>query len=204
VSNFGKIQMLNQGEYAAIADDTTRPTQVAFQFTCRGPRTMLVEADSREKNQWQQDYLLEHGLRFHCKSRADWRYTLTVEEFVPVSFTFLADEKEALIRLEIFNGDSLGIERHTFEPEQISAEFMEELAKRVLHRPSRFDELCGNRVSNDARRQFRAKLAARRFEREAELGDTSPVQSPAKSGRFGRGVFRWRKTSDHPTGHASK
>ncbi len=203
VSNFGKMQVLNQGDYAVIADDEENPTQVALQFCCRGPRTLVVEANNREKNQWQQDFLLEHGFRFHCKSHADWRYILTIEEFVPVSFSFFADDKEALIRLEIRNGESLGIERHTFAPTQISADFMEELAKRVLRKANRFDELCGDRVSSDARREFRAKIAARQIERESELGDAPAEKPNAKTSKLG-GVFRWRKNSEPSNGRVVK
>lgn len=205
VSSFGKMNVLNQCGYAAIADNPDNPTHVVFQFACRGPRTLIVEANSRERNQWQQDYLLEHGLRFHCKSHADWRFTITVEEFVPVSFTFLADDREALIRLEVRNGDTLGTQRHTFKHEQIGADFMEELAKRVLRRANRFDELCGNRVSSDARRQLRAKIAARRFQREVELGDENLARLNGGNDRlFSLGIFRRRKTPQGLAGHAFK
>ena len=134
---------------------------------------------------------------------ADWRYILTIEEFVPVSFSFFADDKEALIRLEIRNGESLGIERHTFAPTQISADFMEELAKRVLRKANRFDELCGDRVSSDARREFRAKIAARQIERESELGDARAEKPNAKTSKLG-GVFRWRKNSEPSNGRVVK
>ena len=86
---------------------------------------------------------------------------------VPVSFEFQAMMDSGVIRLRVRNLEQLGAHNMSFEPEQVDEEFMEELAKAALRQPSRFRELSGNTISEEARRELQQKLVADQYRKLA-------------------------------------
>jgi hypothetical protein len=107
-----------------------------------------------------------------------------VEAYVPVSFEFEADPVKNVISLKLKNLGALGIVDHFYPPDKINAELMDELAKCVLRRPNRFDELNGEKMSDTLRQHLRESVEKEREQRNTEL--QSSVTQRLKGSLFRR------------------
>ena len=92
-----------------------------------------------------------------------------VDAYVPVSFEFEADPVKNVISLKLKNLGTLGTVTHTYSSDKVNAELMDELAKCVLRRANRFDELNGEKMSDTLRQRLRENLEKEREKRHTEL-----------------------------------
>ena len=58
---------------------------------------------------------------------------------------------------------------HAYSPDKVNVELMDELAKCVLRRPNRFDELNGEKMSDTLRQRLRENVEKEREQRNTEL-----------------------------------
>ncbi|MCH9670166.1 MAG: hypothetical protein K0U93_01845 [Gammaproteobacteria bacterium] len=167
VHGCGSLKALEQCEYRAVVPDARPIEHVTFQFQCRSTGTVRFEVVGKDAAERQRQYLWSHNLRFTSKLSADAVGSFTLEKMVPVSFEFQAMMDSGVIRLRVRNLEQLGAHNMSFEPEQVDEEFMEELAKAALRQPSRFRELSGNTISEEARRELQQKLVADQYRKLA-------------------------------------
>jgi hypothetical protein len=139
------------------------------------------------------------NLRFNKRDmQAGAGSVFVVDAYVPVSIEFEANYDKNAIQLKLKNLGTLGIVKYFFDPSKISGELMDELAKCVLRRPNRFDELTGNTLSDTTRQRIREQLAAEQNERDTEL-HTGETPAPKSKGpltqRLKGGIFNRKKVS---------
>jgi hypothetical protein len=168
VEGFPVLKSLEQGEYK-LGKDPLDEKKIAFTCTCRGN----VRAEARVRNpalaeQRRRD-LRQHGLRFRESSAPGGVTLFALEAWIPVSLVFQAEPGQNHISLILRNLSHLGTVRHQCPLEVINDEFLEELARRVLRKDNRFDELIGSVVPEDERAQLRDTLAWEQRRRNAEL-----------------------------------
>ena len=120
----------------------------------------------------------EHNLRFTGKTLADDSGEFFLESFVPVTFEFQSEPERGAILLRLRNLNELGMSRIFYDPDQLTPELLDEMGKAVLRQPNRFDELSGNKMSDEMRKRLRQQLAHDGYKKRAENGgsDSSDIQ----------------------------
>lgn len=164
VPGFGVLRGLQQGEYEIDAAEPSR--RFGVYFKCIVPDIANVpqlEKDIRPsgKQAWTGDFI-----RFRSKAFSPEDRAVSVEAYVAVSLKFKADADDNLIRLAIKNLQYIGKSTYSFEPDEITKELMEELAKCALRRPNQFHELSGDRISTEFRMRLKRGVEAHQRERE--------------------------------------
>ena len=99
-----------------------------------------------------------------------------MDAYIPVTFEFEADFDTGKVAMRARNVETLGSTRAVFGPNQLDAEFMDELVKRLVRKPNRFQEISGNFISEETRMRLRQQLAHDQYKRqiEAASGDVGP------------------------------
>ena len=142
VRGFGKLGPLRQGDYKVAADDPRNLDKFTLSFACTRPDQIKFQVDGKERAVQQKEFLWSCNLRFTSKVTADGSGVFFMDAYIPVTFEFEADFDNARIKMRMRNVDSLGSSRVVFEPDQINDEFMEELAKLMIRKSNKFQELA--------------------------------------------------------------
>ncbi len=179
LKGFETLENLIQADYRAYTDDPRQLSKFAFAFNCRGDETVILKTHGQDRYASVKEYLWSHNLRFASKVTGQGEGVFHLEPLVPVSFEFSADVEKASIRLRVKNMDSLGTSTFSYNPDALNSNFMEEFARYVLRKPNRFDDLSGNRISDDTRRHLRREVERQKEERDRELTvPRSSVEQP--------------------------
>lgn len=101
-------------------------------------------------------------IRFRSTAALSLDHKIGVEAYVPVSVDFRADPDAGVIRVAITNLRYIGSGTYSFEPEAVTEELMEALARCALRRPNRFQELSGDRVATEFRMRLKHGVEKRR------------------------------------------
>lgn len=189
VDGFGMLQGLHQEGYRLSTPDNRALTQLTFRYDCVSEGSTKFRIRGKEATERQRQYLWEHNLRFTAKILSDGDGEFSLETVVPVSFEFESDPERGAIRARVRNLNVLGATNTFYGTDQLTSEFLDELGKAVLRKPSRFNELSGNELSDDARKRLRQQLAHDGYKRLAEAQvteseDTGEARSK-KKGLFG-------------------
>lgn len=195
VEGYGVLADLRQRNYRVRIPPTEPLDRVQLLFECSGQERAQFFKETREDCETQRQYLTEHGIPFQHTDRAQWRWLFVMEPVIPVVFDFHVNADKGVVRLDVKNLYRLGTAGYNYAPSQLNEEFFQELATCILRKPSRFDELSGNSVSDDVRRQFQHEIAVRRRERQIELGDRKPEEQEGGGRKFLKGLFR-RKNAE--------
>lgn len=170
LEGLGTLTNLRQGDYKLATDDPKSIQKFTFHWSCsRAGRQEFKIANPiiAEKHR---ETLWNLNLRFNKRDLQNGAGAVfVVEAFVPVSFEFEADPVKSAINLKLKNLGTLGIVNHSYAPDKINAELMDELAKCVLRRPNRFDELNGEKMSDTLRQRLRESVEKEREQRNTEL-----------------------------------
>ena len=189
VGDFSTLVDLKQSRYKVSTEDA-RGLQVKLSFSCAREGSVGFETDNRDTCDRILEGLLSNGLKVKYRSHADWKFLITLDNFVPVSLEFSPDADRQAIKLKVRNLHDIGEKLEHLSADRLDATFLEQLKKCVLRESNNFNELCGNQVAEDVRAQFQERIAARQRERE----DTPPPTPPDKTagglrgllGRFGK------------------
>lgn len=176
VQGVGTLEGLRQGDYRLYTDDQPEHiTKFTFQYSYSRNARQEIRHSNRATAQQQKEYLWEHNLKFTTRDASDGSTIFVLDLQVPVTFEFSADLEKAAIRLRVRNLKWLNTVTHTFEPGKVDQAFMEEIAKCVLHKPNKFDQVTGNRVTDTTRLRLREQIALEKARRERELGRPATV-----------------------------
>ena len=184
IGAYANLSDLKQLSYEVTSEDR-QGLWVQFKFLCQNEQTVQFEIENRETCDKMLDKLLSNGLKVHYRSHADWKFLFTLNSFVPVSLTFMPHESKPAIKLNIHNFTHIGEKVETLAPERLDGEFFDQLQKAVLRKPNRFNELCGNQVTENVRAQFQERIAARKRERET-TEEKRPSGLRGLLGKFGK------------------
>jgi len=158
VEGFGTLEGLKQGEYKIATDDPEDVRKFMFHFKLIGEGRRELKFANRALAQKQKEYMWNANLRFQVRDTSGGGSTIVFDPVVPVSFEFAADVEKQAVRLRVKNMPRLGPYTYNYAPEQVNGEFMDEVAKYILRKESRFDELSGNTLSEETRMKLRQQL----------------------------------------------
>lgn len=159
VGDLCTLTNLTQGEYKLRADDVGEVTKFRFYYSCVGSGGREVKLSNLAVAEKKQEVLKTNQLKFKLRDERGGRCSLLIEAFVPVSFDFSVDVDKAVVRLRVKNKPMLGVSNYSYNADQINSEFMDEVAKYILDKPNRFNELSGNTMSEDTLTELRRVLA---------------------------------------------
>ena len=178
VDGFGALQGLHQEDYRLTAPDNRALTQLTFRYNCVSEGGAKFRIRGKQAAERQRQYMWEHNLRFTGKTLADDSGEFFLESFVPVTFEFQSEPERGAILLRLRNLNELGSSKFLYDPDQLTPELLDEMGKAVLRQPNRFDELSGNKLSDEMRKRLRQQLAHDGYKKRAENGgsDSSDIQ----------------------------
>ena len=159
ITDLCTLKNLSQGNYRVTSDSSNGVRRFVFHYASTGNGVREVKLSSKLLAEQRRENLWRYGFKFKLKENGPNSCSLLVESYVPVSFEFEADVDRAAIRLKVKNKPMPGISGYTYDADQIDAEFMDEVAKYILDKPNRFDELSGNTVSENTLVRLRQQLA---------------------------------------------
>ena len=194
VEIYGSVKGLRQGNYHF---DKAEDLRIRFGFECRGSGDIEFTTESREVCDRVLDELIKAGLKVQYRSHADWKFLFCVTPLVPVEVVFEPHKTDPVVQLTLKNLEWLGVRVERLAPERIDENFLDQLKQCVLRQPNDFAGLLGNRISDDLREQFRAKIAKRRQQRthdETEPESTEPDAMQKLKGLFSLGSKKRRNT----------
>lgn len=170
LEGLGTLTNLRQGDYKLATDDPKSIQKFTFHWSCSGSGRQEFKVTNPILAEKHREALWNLNLRFNKRDlQSGAGAVFVVEAFVPVSFEFEADPVKNVISLKLKNLGALGTVNHFYPPDKINAELMDELAKCVLRRPNRFDELNGEKMSDTLRQRIRENLEIERDRRDTEL-----------------------------------
>lgn len=159
VQDLCKLTNLKQGGYKLTTEDVSEVRKFTFHYACTGSGVREIKLPSRMVAEQKKEFLWSCNLKFKLKDQAGGRCSILLDAFVPVSFEFEADLEKASVRLRVKNKPMLGVSNYSYSADQINSDFMDEVAKYILDKPNRFDELSGNTIPEDTLIRLRAQLA---------------------------------------------
>ncbi|MDX1432114.1 MAG: hypothetical protein R3286_06660 [Gammaproteobacteria bacterium] len=189
LEGLGTLTNLRQREYKITTDDPEAVEKFTFHWVCSREGRQEFKVGNPVTAEMHRESLWNMNLRFNKRDLQDGAGAVfVVEAYVPVSFEFEADYERGLVRLKLKNLGALGVINHLYEPERVTGELMDELAKCVLRRPNRFDELSGNTLSDTTRQRIKEQLEQERIQRDTELRGRGGAKSKTLLGGrlFGR------------------
>lgn len=177
------LKNLRQQNYRITTDGSGELRRFTLHYDCVGKGIKEVKFPSLVLAEQKKDRLQRCNLRFKLKQYSPSHHSMLIESFVPVSFRFKVDVDRAAIRLKVRNKPMPGSSNYTYDADEINAEFMDELAKYILDKPNRFDELSGNTIPEDTLTRIRAQL---KMEKERNAGATSTFRAKLAGPLFGK------------------
>lgn len=182
LEGLGTLTKLRQGEYNLTTDDPNSIQKFTFHWTCSRPGRQEFKIDNPIIAEKHRETLWNYNLKFNKRDLQNGAGSVfVVDAYVPVSCEFEADSDKGVIRLKLRNFGALGIINHTYTPDKITDELMDEFAKSVLRRPNRFDELSGEKMSDTLRQRIRESVEKEREQRNTELHRSKGGSQPKSS-----------------------
>ncbi len=170
LEGLGTLTNLRQGDYKLATDDPKSIQKFTFHWACARQGRHEFKVLNPIIAEKHREHLWNQNLRFNKRDlQKGAGAVLVVDAYVPVSFEFEADPVKNVISLKLKNLGALGTVTHTYPSDKVNAELMDELAKCVLRRANRFDELSGEKMSDTLRQRLRENLEKEREKRHTEL-----------------------------------
>lgn len=177
LEGLGTLTNLHQGDYKLATDDPKSIQKFTFHWSCTGQGRQEFKVANPILAEKHRETLWNMNLRFNKRDlQKGAGAVFVVDAFVPVSFEFESDPEKNVINLKLKNLGALGVVSYSYPSDKVNVELMDELAKCVLRRPNRFDELNGEKMSDTLRQRIRENLEKEREQRNTELHESSVTQ----------------------------
>ncbi|MCP5150310.1 MAG: hypothetical protein H6983_09840 [Ectothiorhodospiraceae bacterium] len=190
IGQFGAVEVQRQ-EGFELQVVAVEPPTFSLTFVRRGNGKLeFATGTLAERTIWR-SFLEEHRLRYWIDDRSKWQYIFNVDAAVPVSARFEPDPDRAAVRMSTTNLDALASRVFILPVERLTPRVLDELGKRLLGQPSKFDDIVGDRVSAEQRARMRRQIEARRREREDEVAPpgAAPTGKDGRDRRLLRRLF---------------
>lgn len=116
--------------------------RLSFYYHCEGDSCFTIPqpvVSERELlRQLRQDNLMLVSSRVRGRSENRQALTFEIKREIPAHIAFEVDGVNGVLRLELMNVRALGKERYLIKPEQVDAEFLNQLGRFVMHRHNAF------------------------------------------------------------------
>jgi len=191
LEGLGTLTNLRQGDYKLATDDPKSLDKFTFHWTCSRQGRQEFKVANPIIAEKQRETLWNYNLKFNKRDLQNGAGAVfVVDAYVPVTCEFEADPVKNVIRLKLKNLGALGIINHSFPPDKVNEELMDEFAKLVLRRPNRFDELSGEKMSDTLRQQLRESVQKEREQRNTELHIAESGEGTSVTQRLKGSLFR--------------
>lgn len=151
IEGFGLINDFRPRDYA-LSVDSIRIGQkdfantMIFRFKCATEKNITFERNMPNQIDSVKEYFWQNNLKYQCTEFKNDRGLVSraifnVSNEIPVTFRFSADFENARIALQVKNFNGLTVNEYMYEANELNTDFLEELAKYVLGKPSQFPEL---------------------------------------------------------------
>ncbi|MDH5181367.1 MAG: hypothetical protein OEZ39_12290 [Gammaproteobacteria bacterium] len=196
LEDLAHFKELQQKNYTIQADSSNQMKEVRIDVECTGAGPLEVRVDGKLVVEKWTRFLQEHQLKYHTKLQLDERKSVTgaifiLEQYVPISFIFVADVEKSSINLTIVNFEGLGVRNLQFSPETITEELMDKMGKFIARKNQSF---FTQEISESDRRRLRAKVLYEQQQREMELKSAenpfNTDSTPVKKKGFLGGLFK--------------
>lgn len=194
IEGFGMIDDFRPRDYA-LSVDSIRIGQkdfantLVFRFKCATDKNISFERHMPNQIDNLKEYLWQNNLKYQCSEFKNdrgivARAVFNVANEIPVTFRFTADFENAKILLQVKNFSGLTVNEYVYDANELNTEFLDELAKYVLEKPSKFSELGRHQqaLRENARQAQKQKEAIK-----AAIYQQAPESEPddaAKNGGF--------------------
>lgn len=151
IEGFGQIEDFRPCDYA-LNIDSIRIGQkdfantIVFRFKCRTEKDISIERNVPSQIENLKEHFWQCNLKYQCTEFKNDRGLVAraifkVTNEIPVTFRFSADFETAKILLQVKNFTGLTVNEYVYEAKELTAEFLEEMAKYVLEKPNKFLQL---------------------------------------------------------------
>lgn len=148
IDGFGNVDDFKAEKYVVTSDrmsiDQKEFLNVLYlKFTCRSNQAIKFDKRDASSIEMEKQYLWQSNLKFQCtefknaKGIVD-RASFTVINEIPVLVKWSADFEKSKILIFIKNFNGLTAYEYTYDVDEIDTPFMDELAKYLIGKPSRF------------------------------------------------------------------
>lgn len=177
----GEMRDLQQGDYRISTPPNIGDIHdFTVSCVCSREGELSVPTDgSRAYIAQRSEYFRDHGLRFSFEEmyKDVWGHSkgdrmqgaFHVQRHVPVSFCFKVDADARRINLIIGNLTRIGQERLPIKLDAMTDQLFAEVAKAMLRRENRMNELAGFKVQDDVRAKLKARLASEALLKQQQL-----------------------------------
>jgi len=192
IKGHGVIKGLVQQGYTLNADSRDNMQEVILFFECAKPGEIEVHTDSKKNFDQLNDYYSVNKLKYRFKLFKDEYQeqiggNFYIENKIPIVFLFKADIENSVIQLFIRNFNELGLRKFTLTPDKISEDFMDTMAKYIVHETPDFMRLD---VSEDVRQQLQQKIREEQAARQREMEEAEKLaQQEAEREKQQAGLF---------------
>ncbi len=191
IEGFGLIDDFRPRDYALNVDSIRIGQKdfantMVFRFKCATEKEISVERNVPGQIDNLKEYLWQNNLKYQCTEYKNdrglvARAVFNVTNEIPVTFRFSADFENAKIFLQVKNFSGLTVNEYVYEANEMTAEFLDELAKYVLEKPNKFRELGRHQQSmRELTRQVRQQKEAT----YAQASAASELDDAVKNGGF--------------------
>jgi hypothetical protein len=178
------LKGLLQTEYALSSDDVhERMTSFTFRCLYRGTDPVQATISHGAMAESIKDYLEQHRLKFKLVTRSGKGNVFTVQPEVPMSFEFSSEPETEMIRLVLRNVNGLSRETYHYPVSKLDREFVDEIAKCVLHKPNRLTELTGNNLTDTTRFRIRTAVEESKRHQTKDEGLSGPTAASLFKGK---------------------
>ena len=148
IEGFGQITDFHPCDYA-LNIDSIRIGQkdfantIVFRFKCRTEKEITIERNVPTQIDNLKEHFWQSNLKYQCTEFKNdrglvARAIFNVTNEIPVTFRFTADFETAKVMLQVKNFNGLTVNEYVYEAKELTAEFLEEMAKYVLEKPNKF------------------------------------------------------------------
>ena len=188
----GVVTGLGQEDYQLSTGDREKITSFRFRFICTKKGVAQVAIDDAGQAGLFKDYIREHQLRAKVRPNDKGGSIFIVDLTIPANISFHIDVEHAKLILRMRNFGTMGVTQHSLTTDQVNDTFLDELAKAILRKPSRLDQLLGNALTDTGIMKIKkqVKAAIRQNDIEEQLSKKPQKESITK--KFSR-TFLGRK-----------
>ena len=191
LEGLGTLTNLRQCDYKLATEDPNSIQKFTFHWSCVGRGSKEFKISNPIVAEKHRETLWNYNLKFNKRDLQNGAgAVLLVEAFVPITCEFETDPARGVIRLKLKNLGALGIINHSYPPDKVNEELMDEFAKLVLRRPNRFDELSGEKMSDTLRQRIREGVEKEREQRNTELHIAESDKQSSVTQRLKGSLFR--------------
>lgn len=142
IVTYKELQAIKEKSYSIYSQDLPETASNFYlRYECIGQYKISIKQHKERKINLQQEYLLQHGIRFTCDEYKDDRYNLIavrfiIEPIIPVEFRFFGNLETHSIDLKVINFSELGEKVYSLSPREVNHSFLDELAKYITRQPN--------------------------------------------------------------------